>query len=42
MSAIEETSNTEEMQNSTHFGFKTVAESEKVKKVGEVFHSVAS
>lgn len=29
-------------QSSTHFGFKTVAESEKFKKVGEVFHSVAS
>lgn len=28
--------------NTTHFGFKTVAESEKAKKVGEVFHSVAS
>ncbi|MDP2070922.1 bifunctional demethylmenaquinone methyltransferase/2-methoxy-6-polyprenyl-1,4-benzoquinol methylase UbiE [Methylotenera sp.] len=27
---------------STHFGFKTVAENEKAKKVGEVFHSVAS
>jgi demethylmenaquinone methyltransferase/2-methoxy-6-polyprenyl-1,4-benzoquinol methylase len=26
----------------THFGFKTVAENEKTKKVGEVFHSVAS
>ncbi|MEQ1766555.1 MAG: bifunctional demethylmenaquinone methyltransferase/2-methoxy-6-polyprenyl-1,4-benzoquinol methylase UbiE [Methylotenera sp.] len=26
----------------THFGFKTVAENEKAKKVGEVFHSVAS
>lgn len=26
----------------THFGFKTVAEREKAKKVGEVFHSVAS
>jgi len=26
----------------THFGFKTVAEEEKAKKVGEVFHSVAS
>lgn len=25
----------------THFGFKTVAESEKAKKVAEVFHSVA-
>lgn len=29
-------------ENSTHFGFKTVAENEKAKKVGEVFHSVAS
>ena len=28
-------------QNQTHFGFKTVDESEKAKKVGEVFHSVA-
>ena len=28
--------------NNTHFGFKTVAEHDKVKKVGEVFHSVAS
>lgn len=27
--------------NQTHFGFKTVNESEKAKKVGEVFHSVA-
>lgn len=27
--------------NSTHFGFQTVAEEEKAKKVGEVFHSVA-
>jgi len=27
--------------NSTHFGFKTVTEEEKAKKVGEVFHSVA-
>lgn len=26
----------------THFGFKTVAEADKAKKVGEVFHSVAS
>lgn len=25
----------------THFGFDTVAESDKQKKVGEVFHSVA-
>ena len=29
-------------ENTTHFGFKTVAEEEKAKKVGEVFHSVAS
>jgi len=29
-------------ENTTHFGFKTVAESEKAHKVGEVFHSVAS
>lgn len=28
--------------NTTHFGFKTVDESEKQQKVGEVFHSVAS
>jgi demethylmenaquinone methyltransferase / 2-methoxy-6-polyprenyl-1,4-benzoquinol methylase len=28
--------------NTTHFGFKTVSESEKQQKVGEVFHSVAS
>jgi demethylmenaquinone methyltransferase / 2-methoxy-6-polyprenyl-1,4-benzoquinol methylase len=27
--------------NTTHFGFKTVAEAEKAKKVGDVFHSVA-
>lgn len=27
--------------NTTHFGFETVAEHEKQKKVGEVFHSVA-
>ncbi len=27
--------------NTTHFGFETVAEHEKAKKVGEVFHSVA-
>ncbi len=30
------------MSNSTHFGYKTVAEEEKVHKVAEVFHSVAS
>lgn len=29
-------------ENNTHFGFKTVAEAEKAKKVAEVFHSVAS
>ena len=29
-------------QHTTHFGFKTVDESEKQRKVGEVFHSVAS
>ena len=29
-------------ENTTHFGFKTVAESEKARQVGEVFHSVAS
>jgi len=29
-------------ENTTHFGFKTIAESEKARKVGEVFHSVAS
>lgn len=27
--------------NTTHFGYKTVAEQEKAQKVGEVFHSVA-
>ena len=27
--------------NTTHFGFETVAEQDKAKKVGEVFHSVA-
>lgn len=37
-----ETQKEQEQQNNTHFGFKTVAESEKVKKVGEVFHSVAT
>lgn len=30
------------MPNTTHFGFKTVAEEEKVHKVAEVFHSVAN
>lgn len=29
-------------QQTTHFGFKTVEESQKQQKVGEVFHSVAS
>ena len=29
-------------QQTTHFGFKTIAEAEKQQKVGEVFHSVAS
>ncbi len=29
-------------QHKTHFGFKTVEETEKQQKVGEVFHSVAS
>jgi demethylmenaquinone methyltransferase/2-methoxy-6-polyprenyl-1,4-benzoquinol methylase len=28
-------------ESTTHFGYKTVAESEKARKVGEVFHSVA-
>lgn len=28
-------------EHNTHFGFKTVPETEKAKKVGEVFHSVA-
>lgn len=28
-------------ENSTHFGFETVAEQDKARKVGEVFHSVA-
>jgi len=28
--------------NTTHFGFETIAEQDKAKKVGEVFHSVAS
>ncbi|HEX7644292.1 MAG TPA: bifunctional demethylmenaquinone methyltransferase/2-methoxy-6-polyprenyl-1,4-benzoquinol methylase UbiE [Burkholderiaceae bacterium] len=30
------------MTNTTHFGYKTVAEDEKAHKVAEVFHSVAS
>ncbi|NOT15589.1 MAG: ubiquinone/menaquinone biosynthesis methyltransferase, partial [Methylotenera sp.] len=29
-------------EQQTHFGFKTVAESEKAQKVAEVFHSVAN
>lgn len=29
-------------EHNTHFGFKTVAESEKARKVADVFHSVAS
>jgi len=29
-------------EHNTHFGFKTVAENEKAKKVADVFHSVAS
>jgi demethylmenaquinone methyltransferase / 2-methoxy-6-polyprenyl-1,4-benzoquinol methylase len=31
----------DEQQKTTHFGFETVAEHDKQKKVGEVFHSVA-
>lgn len=30
------------MTNSTHFGYKTVAEDDKVREVAKVFHSVAS
>ena len=30
------------MTNTTHFGYETVAEDDKVHKVAEVFHSVAS
>ncbi|MBS0308574.1 MAG: bifunctional demethylmenaquinone methyltransferase/2-methoxy-6-polyprenyl-1,4-benzoquinol methylase UbiE [Proteobacteria bacterium] len=30
------------MSNTTHFGYQTVAEEDKVKKVAEVFHSVAA
>ena len=30
------------MPNTTHFGFETIAEEEKVRKVGSVFHSVAA
>lgn len=29
-------------ERNTHFGYNTIAEADKVKKVGEVFHSVAS
>lgn len=29
-------------EHNTHFGYETVAEADKAKKVGEVFHSVAS
>jgi len=32
----------QDSDQNTHFGFKSVAENEKAKKVGEVFHSVAS
>jgi len=28
-------------KSQTHFGFQTVAENDKARKVGEVFHSVA-
>jgi demethylmenaquinone methyltransferase / 2-methoxy-6-polyprenyl-1,4-benzoquinol methylase len=34
--------NDNDLQHTTHFGFKTVEEAEKQQKVGEVFHSVAS
>ena len=30
------------MTNTTHFGYKTVSEDEKVREVAKVFHSVAS
>src|ERR1051325_8301561 len=30
------------MTNTTHFGYETVAEEDKVRKVGQVFHSVAA
>jgi demethylmenaquinone methyltransferase/2-methoxy-6-polyprenyl-1,4-benzoquinol methylase len=30
------------MTNTTHFGYKTVAEDEKVREVAKVFHSVAA
>lgn len=33
---------TSRMTNSTHFGFTTVSETEKARKVAEVFHSVAA
>nr|WP_198673772.1 bifunctional demethylmenaquinone methyltransferase/2-methoxy-6-polyprenyl-1,4-benzoquinol methylase UbiE [Algibacillus agarilyticus] len=32
----------QETENTTHFGYKTVNKEEKVKKVAEVFHSVAA
>jgi demethylmenaquinone methyltransferase / 2-methoxy-6-polyprenyl-1,4-benzoquinol methylase len=32
----------DKLKQTTHFGFKTVEESQKQQKVGEVFHSVAS
>jgi demethylmenaquinone methyltransferase / 2-methoxy-6-polyprenyl-1,4-benzoquinol methylase len=38
----EKNTNQDPHSESTHFGFKTVAEADKAKKVGEVFHSVAS
>jgi len=34
--------NQNESDNTTHFGYKTVNTDEKVGKVAEVFHSVAS
>lgn len=33
---------TDKQDNTTHFGFETVAKEEKVEKVAEVFHSVAA
>eukprot|EP01034_Spumella_vulgaris_P027944 gene27944-34730_t len=30
------------MTNTTHFGYKTVSEDDKVKEVAKVFHSVAA
>ena len=30
------------MTNTTHFGYKTVAEEDKVREVAKVFHSVAA